>query len=357
MIDWPIPLALLLIAVASVITLGRWFLVADQLIDRLFNWALGWEVLGLTVFVCVGRLGGPELAEYLFLAFGPLTIANVYGMARLLGGADPGVAAGRQRRYNRFGAVAAVLILFGAVTGWTDFAEWVWAACNLVTIAAGPLVMRACVRELRAGPGWRERWAYVALLVVSIYLGVGSATVAVRAAMGLPTAVSGVGYAIVSYLVLVLLCLLIAIPLVLALIRRAGWDRDSRRCRRLYPLWSDLTAVVPEVVLAQDVSYTGDPALRLYRITVEIRDALLRLKLYGAEDAPQPGTDIDGYARWIALAARARSCGLPPHGVADTGALNAHADRSAELRTLFALAAAWPAAKVAIGAAEQPQRC
>ncbi|WP_194817322.1 MAB_1171c family putative transporter [Nocardia sp. XZ_19_385] len=343
----PLPISVVLVTLTAAVVLGRWWLVDDQLIDRLLNWALTWEALGLTCFVCLAGISGPELAEYLFLACGPMTIVNLYGMARLLDGADPAAAARRQRRYNRFGAAAALLIAFGAVTGRTELAEWVWAVCNSVTIAAGPLVIRACVRELRSGTTRRERWAYSALLVVSAYLAVGSAVVAVRAVMGLPTAVPGTVYAIISYLVLVLLCLLIAIPLLLALVKRAGWDRDSRRYRRLHALWRDLTAAVPEVVLAQGVSYTGDPTLRLYRTTVEIRDALLQLKLY-TEDTSNPGTGIHHYALRIAEAVQAKSRGLPAPGSADPVALAAPADRTAELRALLDLAAAWPAAKAAI---------
>ncbi|MEV6273967.1 MAB_1171c family putative transporter [Nocardia sp. NPDC051832] len=353
----PAPISVLLVVLTAVIILGRLWLVNDQLIDRLLNRALCWVALGMTCFVCLAGVCGQVRATYLFLAFGPLSIVNMYGIARLLDGADQDLVARRQRYFDRFAMGAALLILFGAVTGLHELAEWAWAACNLVTIAAGPVVVRACVRELRADGTWRERAAYAALLVVSLYLAVGSATVVVRVAQGLPTATKGPVSVLISYLVLILLCLLIAIPMVRALLRRLGLDRDSRRWRRLLPLWQDLTAAVPEVVLARDATYSDTPALRLYRTTVEIRDALLQLRLYAAAELPDPGSDIKGYARRIAAAARAKAQGQPAHESAESGPIAAPADRTAELRTLFALTAAWPAAQAAVIATGQPQRC
>ncbi|MEV0252297.1 DUF6545 domain-containing protein [Nocardia sp. NPDC050712] len=348
------PISALLVGLSAAILLGRWWLVRDQFIDRLLNWALSWEALGMLCFAGLAGVVGFELAQYLFLASGPLAIANVYGVARLLDGADPVAAAARQPRYNWFGAGASLGIAGAAVAGYTRVSEWVWAASNVAAIAAGPLIIRACVRELRTVSTWRERLTYSALLLVGMYLAVGSATVAVRAALGLPTAVGGLLFAIVGYSVLVVLCLLIAIPLVLAVLKRVGLDRDSRRSRRLRPLWLDLTAAVPEVVLARDASYRDAPDLRLYRMTVEIRDALLQLKGSALEELPDPATDIDGYALRVAEAARAKSLGAPAHRAWDTAPPAAPPDRAAELRALFELAAAWPRAKAATGVA---QRC
>ncbi|WP_433601897.1 DUF6545 domain-containing protein [Nocardia sp. CA-135953] len=54
----------------------------------------------------------------------------------------------------------------------------------------------------------------------------------------------------------------------------AGWDRDARIYRR--PLWHDRTAV-PEIVLPADARHGADSITRLFRMTVEIRDALPHL--------------------------------------------------------------------------------
>ncbi|WP_324194026.1 DUF6545 domain-containing protein, partial [Nocardia farcinica] len=86
----------------------------------------------------------------------------------------------------------------------------------------------------------------------------------------------------------------------------------SRYCRRLKPLWRDLTAAVPEIVLAlpQDRFGRVEPATRLHRMTAEIRDSLLQLKRYGAVDEPGQGADV--YARRVAAAIAAKNAGVAP---------------------------------------------
>jgi hypothetical protein len=54
----------------------------------------------------------------------------------------------------------------------------------------------------------------------------------------------------------------------------ARWFRRMRRYRQLGPLWTELVAAVPSVVLQRA---GGSLELRLYRRTVEIRDAQLEL--------------------------------------------------------------------------------
>lgn len=74
----------------------------------------------------------------------------------------------------------------------------------------------------------------------------------------------------------------VAIPLASTLLARTGWDRTGRYCRRLQPLWRDVTAAVPEIVLELPRDRHGrvQPATRLHRMIVEIRDSLLHLKRY-----------------------------------------------------------------------------
>ncbi|WP_308427818.1 DUF6545 domain-containing protein [Nocardia pneumoniae] len=64
-------------------------------------------------------------------------------------------------------------------------------------------------------------------------------------------------------------------PLGAWLIETAGLDRNARACRRLRPLWRDLTAAVPEILLLPDTDTLQPtvPATRLRRIAIEIRDA------------------------------------------------------------------------------------
>lgn len=152
---------------------------------------------------------------------------------------------------------------------------------------------------------------------------------------------------------------LLAVPLVAELVLRAGMDRATRTCRRLLPLWRDLTAAVPEIVMPADAWHGSDPATRLLRMTVEIRDAMLHLgaHLPAETDETQRNTGperesnrgISDYARRLSRAAQARKAGLPPAG---TGApppmpLVAH-DFDAELALLIDLARIWPQAKAAV---------
>ncbi|MFE4637081.1 MAB_1171c family putative transporter [Streptomyces sp. NPDC056773] len=54
--------------------------------------------------------------------------------------------------------------------------------------------------------------------------------------------------------------------------------QDGRHHRRLQPLWQDLTAVTPDIVLKTGL--LRSPRLRLYRRVIEIRDAALTLDAY-----------------------------------------------------------------------------
>ncbi|WP_373862755.1 DUF6545 domain-containing protein [Nocardia amamiensis] len=52
---------------------------------------------------------------------------------------------------------------------------------------------------------------------------------------------------VAAFLGLLIITLLTAIPLVIAVLARARWDQPGVHCRRLHPLWRDLTTAVPEV--------------------------------------------------------------------------------------------------------------
>lgn len=58
--------------------------------------------------------------------------------------------------------------------------------------------------------------------------------------------------------------------------------QDGRHYRQLKPLWQDLTAVTPDIVLKTGL--LRSPRLRLYRRVIEIRDAALALDAYSADD-------------------------------------------------------------------------
>ncbi|WP_156094600.1 MAB_1171c family putative transporter [Nocardia lijiangensis] len=347
-----LPLAVV-VAVAvflAAIVVGRWFLVNELLIDRLINAALSWDLAAIVAYEIASVLGMRDLAEQLFLGLGALSLAYGYGFARLLDGMDSVTLRSRQRRYNRVGAVTGAVILSGPALSDllgspADQNRVIWTVGSLVIASCGALIARACVRELRTpDPTTGERWAYSALLVFGLYCCFASGVGAFRIFAGMPSAEPGLPWAVATFVMLVLVAALIAIPLFSAVLVRSGFDRKGRACRQLRPLWRDLTAAVPEIVLLQDDSHRDEPRSRLYRMTVEIQDALMHLRPYEPELSVEPG--MEDYARRIAYAARAKASGEPPRprGAIPAGAGQALGDddRAAGLRDLLRLAKAWP---------------
>ncbi|WP_158891142.1 MAB_1171c family putative transporter [Amycolatopsis anabasis] len=133
-----------------------------------------------------------------------------------------------------------------------------------------------------------------------------------------------------------------AIPLVFVLTGRA---RDLRSFWQLRPIWSELTDAVPQVALTRPSSRaralvlsTRALRLSLYRIVVEIRDAILVLRDYVeprqladiqravAGDAGEPDQEPLITAHWLRLAREAKLNGTPaqPHplNVASLGGAN-----------------------------------
>ncbi|MEU2257155.1 MAB_1171c family putative transporter [Nocardia xishanensis] len=338
----------------AAIVVGRWFLVNELLIDRLLNAALSWDLAAIVLYEIVSVLGVRDLAERLFLGIGAMTLAYVYGFARLLDGMDADVLRSRQRRYNGVGLAAGTAIMLGPAVvdllGWplgspADQSRVIWTAGSFVGIGCGALIAKACVRELRTpDPTTRERWAYSALLVFGLYCCVASGIGVFRIIAGMSSIEPGLPWAVATFAMLAVVTALIAIPLINAVLVRTGLDRNGRACRQLRPLWRDLTAAVPEIVLLPDDSRPGEPMSRLYRMTVEIQDALLHLRPYEPEPSGEPSTA--DYARRIAHAARAKASGEPPRtrGGAPASAVQALGvdDRAAGLRDLLRLAKAWP---------------
>ncbi|MFX0580633.1 DUF6545 domain-containing protein [Nocardia nepalensis] len=350
----------------SVITAARWFLLDEVTMDRLVNRALGWNLIGLLLAGPAFALGEAALGHQLFLSGGLIAVAYLYGLARLLDGAPAAGAAHRQRRYNAVAASVSGVVLFGAVaqalglsvTGGLRWDAAIWAGSYLPILVASVLIARACVRELRLpGDTVTERLAYSALLAVACFWVVSACVALVRAAIGVSPEQPGKALAVVAFVNFAVIAVLISFPLVDVVLVRAQLDRAGRACRSLRPLWRDLTAAVPEVVLREGHVRDGGSALRLYRMTVEIWDALLHLKQYRA-DAPFHG-DAGERALAIAYAAQAKTRGGVPEPVRHTGTavVVGARDRSDELRYLLDLAAEWPKARALASAGlESPAR-
>ncbi|WP_040774281.1 MAB_1171c family putative transporter [Nocardia pneumoniae] len=352
----PVSILVSVVVLAAVVTAGRWLLVNETAADRLINRAWSWNLLGLLLYGVTSAAHCPDLGRRLFLGGGLMAVGNIFGLARLVDGADTETARRRQRRYDAASAAAAISVFIGepVVHGALpmEYTEFIWAMTAVPMAFSGFLVGRAAFRELRIGDSsTKERLTYTALLAFSVYWSVSSVIALVRSIAGTPPSEPGRVWAVLAFLMLAVVTLLTAIPLITVLLARAGWDRTGRACRRLRPLWLDLTAAVPEVVLFDDYSLPGESASRLYRMTVEIWDALLHLKPYlpmpAERGAPaEIDNDVRGYALRLAQAVRAKRDGrgptpdLPARSVAQAQPR----DRAAELRYLLELAHEWPKA-------------
>ncbi|MEV0293176.1 DUF6545 domain-containing protein [Nocardia sp. NPDC050710] len=327
-----------IVVVVVVITAGRWLLVRETATDLLINRALGWDVLGVCVFATAVAHGNAELGQRLFLAIGAMAISNACGFVRLLDGASVRTFAARQRRYDGTAAVFVTITVactvaeaagadLQSVLDWEGILSAVLGIC-IAGIGLG--LARTCVRELKlSGQPLRERLTFSALLVFALYDLISASSSVIRGATGAPPRDAGPVWAIASFIAFALLGILLAIPLAQALLARAGLDRAGRDCRRLWPLWRDLTAAVPEVVLHP---HDRGSASRLYRMTVEIQDALLHLRQFAPAVAHRAGAGADEYGLRIAYAARLERCGIDR---------TAHPDRATELRALLELARRW----------------
>ncbi|WP_063050007.1 MAB_1171c family putative transporter [Nocardia arthritidis] len=370
-ITWPVLTGLTLVLA------GRWWLLGDSVVDRLVNRALAagicehllreaWFEQSLVWLLPGGDSDVVNLARQLSLGATVLAVSNIYGIAELWAGADPAHAWRRQRRYYLLAIVTTgVILIAGAPSrradqlidqalGWP--AVVVWVAFSLPLGATALLVGRVSVREMRAAADttWQERALYAAVLCTAVGMGIVAVVYPIETACDVVTGrpsfdpemhwkawsgflLSAVGAPAV-----------VTVPLISILLSRLGWDRTGRYCRRLRPMWADLAAAVPEIVLeARDANGRTDPALRLHRMTVEIRDSLLHLKRYSdnPDDLTVTGVDPHIYARRVAEAIAAKASGRPPSATRITPRHQIRPgarDLTAELRRLLALAEAWP---------------
>ncbi|BDT94246.1 hypothetical protein IFM12275_42220 [Nocardia sputorum] len=350
----PAWLVITVIVFVALMTIGRWLFVNETSSDRLINRTWSWTVAAVSVYAVVPALGHPYFARCLYLGLDLIALASFYGLARLLDGADSAAAPARQRRYDATAVVAAVCLVCGAPVAYRllriDYTEIVWTLSAVPASFAGLLFGRACVRELRvAGSAAREKITYALLLMFSIHWSVSWSFMLCRSLAGTPPSEPGTVAAVSSFLMLSVVTLLTAIPLCTVLLARAAWDRTGRRCRRLRPLWRELTAAVPEVVLLCVPSAPREPASQLYRMTVEIWDALLHLKQYAPNGLGSPGATEDqvrAYALRVASAVRAKRDGsapMPGFPARDVGQ-EGKRDRAEDLAFLIRLAREWPKA-------------
>ncbi|WP_040781840.1 DUF6545 domain-containing protein [Nocardia pneumoniae] len=373
----PAPIAIPLIVLVAVAAAGRLVLLHDTTVDRLLNRALLW---GVATLILLERGIAPQIGSLLHqfsMATQLMAATSLYGAARLWSGADPTTAPVRQRAYDLAGLAGGAIILIAGTTA-RQHGRLVGQALDRPTalvalilwvplLATGRLAWRAAVRELRSGePTPSERLVYGILLATMVVGSGGLAVSAVQSAgPGTFDDPALVRWAGPTFGVAALGATILAVPLVARLRARMGWDRAARYCRRLEPLWRDLTAAVPEIVLASDAPIAEADA-RLIRMTVEIRDALMHLRHHVPETA-----EHTAYAEQILLAIETKTRGastaaqthfrpfpdsrpreLPPPELSKgiPGRFGVHethpvGDIDSDLRLLLALARRWPQAR------------
>ncbi|WP_159847338.1 MAB_1171c family putative transporter [Nocardia sp. CY41] len=348
----PAPIGIPLIVFVAVVALGRRLVLHDDTVDRLLNRAMLWGIATLLLLERGIAPGIGSLLHQLSMATLLMEVAGLYGAARLWSGADPAFAAARQRVYDVAGLAGGAIILavgteaqegrlLGQAPDWPTVV--VWSILWIPLIAAGRPAWRAAVRDLRSDASTTAERVVYGTLLTTLVVGSGGLVVsAVRlAGPGATADPALVRWAAPTYAASALGAALLAVPLIGWLRARAGWDRAGRYCRRLRPLWRDLTAAVPEVVLAPDHPVTESDA-RLLRMTVEIRDALMHLRRY------LPGEAGDaGQAEQIrrAIAAKASGAAVRPRRSRDPAGLPI-GDIDSDLRLLLELARRWPASGV-----------
>ncbi|MEV0252302.1 MAB_1171c family putative transporter [Nocardia sp. NPDC050712] len=349
----PAPLWLVLptIVIAGLIGALRWWLVDDIAPDRLVNWGLTWCVLGLIIEESGKGTDYADLTYRIFLACGMVCLSKIYGLAALFDGADPKTAAARQRQYDSLALLAAVVVLITGRPvdpGEAGFLWRTWAlmvAFNIPLVASSIRGMRACVRELRvAGLSALQRLAFGVLLFATTSWLLGAVLSAGKVLSGGVLDTPGEHWTASACASFAFLTSLAAIPVVRVLSARGGLDRASRIDRKLRPLWEELTAAVPEVVLTK--TDVADSELRLYRMTVEIHDALQHLRQF-VPDGKSPASHRTTYAIQMVRAAQAKAASGGRTGIATDieNQRSQNRDVAAELEHLMALAKKWPRAK------------
>lgn len=378
---WPV------LALIAAVVAGRWWLLRESNIDRLINRAILAALIGLLlregtveqllaeVFRAADRVEVVNLARQLSFGAILLTVAYIYGIAKLWAGTEPAGTWQRQRGYILVAVAATLVMLLAGTPARHDgllidqahgrASVIAWTAFYLPVLVTAQLVGRVTIRELRSTDettSWRERLLNLGVLAIVCAIAIDAAATPVLTTVEVIRHVPSpdpnmVIKAWTFFGAAVSAGTVVAVPLIQTALAATGWDRTGRWCRRLHPLWRDLTAAVPEIVLTPpDDRGPIEPAARLHRMIIEIRDSLLHLHHYMPDtehdDHDRPAGDSRHYAARVARAMDAKTRGLPPITGPTTSTHTRHAirpgthDLTAELTQLLDLATLWPKARV-----------
>ncbi|KAA0024147.1 MAB_1171c family putative transporter [Antrihabitans cavernicola] len=366
----------------AIVLVGRCILVSHTPMDRLATRALS---LGLMCDMLRNDWVEKEIARVFSMfdganiinivrqaSFGPvlLSLMCIVGMARLASSPsdDSGTMWRRQRRYDAV-AIAATAVILAAGTparahdmlideylGWGAAVAWI-AYCSVLA-AASISIIYIMIGELRGGDNTvRESAIYIvvlvyfgALTVQSIYVPFATVTAVLAGSAAKDPSMQS--QALIAFVALIAGAAILTVPLIGAALVRTGWDRPGRYCRRIRPLWRDLTDTYPEVVLERPAAGTpADSISQLHRMTMEVRDCLVRLNRHTLPlrhdgIAGSERDKLRDYAQRISVVVAAKRSGQLPSSSALSHARQAgrgtqRRDLAAELNQLVELARIW----------------
>lgn len=363
--SWPTLWSLPVVGYAWILLAVRLTRFRATLLDHRGNLALAVLVIASTmreptlqrglVTLSAGYLSDAWLFQLAIILMGAVVGFNVLVLADALGlryrpAVVHGIAVGS--------ALIALLCGTGArhhgvaiadETGWAPVGFWLALLPPMVWLDS--LVIRLGIAQLRQRPERREVLAYAALaLFPAVHLlGFSCAPIAavflVRGEHNVFTALLAAADRDILLYQLVIIVVGMTVPLLLRLAQRLGLDAASRSRKRLLPLWSDLTAVCPELVYRGPAGDLGSRFL-LHRTVIEIRDCLRILSRYAPEPASLTGDAhaVQDYAIQLAHACAAKSAGAPASG-AVLALPSTAGDVDAEIAELTTLAAHWHKAR------------
>lgn len=374
---WP-----LVVAMAAVIAVRyRWF--NTTLYDTYFNNTLLLMLIAQLLRERVAedlldrnRLLSITAAQHLSLLLVFFMAGEFMGFITRWSGLSPEQTRARHR-YHRLAATVLAAAFFAVTTrarihgqllevsgGWDNVIAWGLYA--VLPVALAMQIISMCMREIRR-PDAKQRERIVAGSAIPIAVAIGITT---TVAMFLEL-FEELGWAhtldyrltthaYIFFWEAIGTAAVAAIPIVLAVVAYLGWDSTSRMRCRLQRIRSDMLTAVPDAGFEIAFNSCGrrKTALELHQTTVQIRDAILRLRPYypglgGTESAAflreysvPPKQNAEAVAALqLAAAVRAKDGGVGPSTEATEIVRSRSTTLDEETRELLALSRWWPRAR------------
>lgn len=283
----------------------------------------------------------------------------------------------RRHRYHRGAALILAAAFFLVTTrarasgqllevagGWDNVIAWGLYA--VLPVALAVQMVNMCVHEFRR-PEAKPRERLVAGSIGTIGAAIGITTLVAMALEFLEEVgwLHSLDYrldkhAFIFFWEAIGAAAVAAIPIALAAVAHLGWDSYSRDWRQLQRLCADMTDAVPDAAFEIAFNSPGrrKTALELHQTTVQIRDAILRLRPYSTNisrevlagflhkySVPPEEAGEAAHALQLAAAARAKESGAQPS--VDTAQIvqSRSTTLAEETDELLALSRWWPPAR------------